>query len=228
MLKVLSFCGHDDDSVIAVGGTLRKIANAGGEVNVVYFGNGNEGYADLGKQETIVALRETEIKKSYEILGIKSFKCLGYGDFNILANEETYRLAIKVIRKYKPDIIFTHYWKEYFQHRNTARLVTDAWWQAGWKASLAQGEPWQAKKLYYFEVIQLLENPTHIVDITDTFGAKIEAWKAFTSQQESLDRVAIQLEAKARFYGSLIDVKYGEPLKLSAFVPQAIMKVEDF
>ncbi len=112
MLKVLSLCGHDDDSIVAVGGTLRKIVNAGGEVTVVYFGNGNEGYADLKKQENIVALREAEVRKSYAILGVKNLECLGYGDFDIPANEETYRLAIKIIRKYKPDIIFTHYWKE--------------------------------------------------------------------------------------------------------------------
>jgi len=228
MIKVLSLCGHDDDSIIAIGGTLRRITDAGGEVTIVYYGNGNEGYDDLKKQENIVAMREAEVRKSYAILGVKNLECLGYGDFDILANGETYRLAIKAIRTYKPDIIFTHYWKEYFQHHNTARLVTDAWWQAGWKASLAQGEPWQAKKLYYFEVLQLLEEPTHIVDISDTFAAKMDAWKTFAVQDEYLDQLTDQLEARARFYGSLIGVKYGEALKMSAYLPQAIREISEF
>ncbi|MFH0797659.1 MAG: PIG-L family deacetylase [Candidatus Omnitrophota bacterium] len=227
MLKVLSLCGHLDDSVIAIGGTIRKIVNAGGEVSVVCFGNGSEGYSDLKDKEKIVEVFTREARISNEVLGVKNFECLGYGDFDVLANAETYKLAIKAIRKYQPDIIFTHYWKEYFQHRNTARLVTDAWWQAEWKASLALGEPWKAKKLYYFEVIHLLNRPTHIVDVTDTFEVKIKAWKTFACQQESLDQLAEQLEARARFYGSLIGVKYGEALKLSDYIPQAIRRVSE-
>jgi len=227
MIKVLSLCGHDDDSIVAIGGTLRKIADAGGEVNIVFYGNGNEGYADIKNQTKIVALRQEEIKRSFAILGVKNHECFNYGDFAITANEETYKLAIGAIRRYKPDVIFTHYWKEYFQHRDTARLVTDAWWQAGWRASLAQGEPWAAGKLYYFEVIHLIEQPTHIVDISDTYEAKVAAWKAFASQDEFLDQMMVQMESKARFYGSLIGAKYGEALKLSAYLPQAINDIKE-
>ena len=227
MLKVLSLCGHLDDSAIAVGGTLRKIADAGGEVSIVCFGNGSEGYSNLRDRRKIVARFTAEAVKSNRILGVKNFECLGYGDFEVLANEETYRLAIKAIRKYKPDIIFTHYWKEYFQHRNTARLVTDAWWQAGWNSSVGQGPAWKAAKLYYFEVIHLLDQPTHIVDISETFLVKLKAWQAFACQQNSLDALAVQLEARARYYGSLIGAAYGEALKMSAFVPQAVAEITE-
>ena len=95
MLKILSLCGHDDDSIIAIGGTLRRIADAGGEINIVFYGNGNEGYADMKDRENIVARRQEEIKKSYAILGVKNFECFGYGDFDIPADGETYRQAIR-------------------------------------------------------------------------------------------------------------------------------------
>ena len=76
-------------------------------------------------------------------------------------------------------------------------------------------------------MIHLLEKPTHIVDITDTFAAEMDAWKVFTSQDEYLDVMSAQMEAKARFYGTLIGAKYGEALKLSAYIPQAISNIKD-
>ena len=41
--KVLVLGAHLDDSVIAMGGVIRKLANAGCEVSVFCFGNGEAG-----------------------------------------------------------------------------------------------------------------------------------------------------------------------------------------
>ena len=226
MLKALALCGHLDDAIIAVGGTISKIVEEGGVVNVVCFGNGDEGYGKIEDKDTIVETFKKEAERAHEILGVSNYECFDYPDFEIPANRETYRLCIQAIRKYKPDIIFSHYWKEYFQHRNMARLATDSWWQAGWKCSKELGEEWQAKKLYYFEVIHLLDQPTHIVDISNTFGKKLEAYKSFESQQHACcsDQLITQMEFRARYYGTLIGVKYAEALKLSAYIPQPIYK----
>ncbi|MGW8179506.1 MAG: PIG-L deacetylase family protein, partial [bacterium] len=144
-------------------------------------------------------------------------------------------------RKHQPDLLFSHYWAEYFQHRSMARLGCDAWWQAGWSCSADLGEPWMTPSFYHFEVIHLLPQPTDIVDISETFEAKMAAWHCFQSSSESLEQkgeagestpraygatlggsLTEQLETRARYYGSLIGVRYGEALKKSDYLPRAV------
>ena len=48
MKSVLVLAAHLDDSIIAVGGTIRKFVNSGYEVNVICFGNGVEAYTAPG------------------------------------------------------------------------------------------------------------------------------------------------------------------------------------
>lgn len=216
--RVLVLAGHLDDTIIAVGGIVRKMVNQGCEVSVVCFGNGDEGFAHIEDRESCVERFKKQTELANNVLGVKNFECFDYGDFDVVKSKETYRLAIKAIRKYKPDIIFTHDYKEYFQHHATAKLATDAWYQAAWDCSADLGPAHKAKSLYHYEVLQLIENPTHIVDVSDTFEDKIRAWDCFECGKEHLGSLAQQIENRARYYGSLIGVKYAEVLKKSSFI----------
>ena len=220
--KILVLGGHLDDSVIAVGGIIRKFVNLGCRVSVVCFGNGDEAFTDVGERESIVKKSKKEAVEAHRVLGVEDFQCLNLPDFAIQENRETYRQCIEAIRRTRPDIILGHYWTEYFQHRAMARLSCDAWWQAGWNCSADLGSPWSAKALYHFEVLHDLPGPTHIVDITDTLEAKIESWEKFKSSEEFLDKMADQLKARARYHGSKIGVKYAEVLRRSYFIPEAV------
>lgn len=227
-LRLLLLCGHLDDSVIAVGGIIQKVKQAGGRVDVVCFGNGDEGYSDVSKKDLIVDIFKGEAERAHRILGVDSFTCHDYPDFAVQENRETYRLCIEAIRRFKPDVIMSHYWAEYFQHRAMARLACDSWWQAGWGAAAAElGKPWRARALYHFEIVHLLPEPTHIVDVSDTFSTKLEAFQAFESQlhqlgDNELGDLTAQIEARGRYYGSLIGVRYGEALKRSSYLPEAV------
>lgn len=221
-MKVLVLAGHLDDAVVAVGGTLAKIAKEGGDVAVVAFGNGSEAYGRIEDKDTIVQTFTRQAREAHEILGVRHFEPLDYTDYGVLPSERLYHDCIRYVRKYKPDIVFSHYWAEYVQHRTMARFALDGWWQAGWKASAELGEPWTAGKFYHYEVLHLLPHPSHIVDISDTLEVKLAAWKAFKVSAEFLSEVQTQTEAKARYYGSLIGVQYGEALKQSFFRPQAV------
>ncbi|MCX6984581.1 MAG: hypothetical protein NT118_07510, partial [Lentisphaerae bacterium] len=161
----------------------------------------------------------------HRILGVSDLKCYDLPDFAVQENRENYRACIEEIRRVKPDVILGHYWLEYFQHRAMARMTSDAWWQAAWICSADLGEPWSAKSFYHFEVIHDLPDVTHIVDISDTFDAKIEALKKFKTEKY-LDKLVDQLTMRARFHGSKIGVKYAEVLKKSFFVPDTVTEIE--
>lgn len=222
MKNILVLAGHLDDSVIAVGGMLRKLVDAGCRVSVVCFGNGDEAFTVGGSPEAAVKAFGAEAVKAHQVLGIEDFQCLDLPDFAVQENKTTYRQCIQAIRSRQPDIILAHYWAEYFQHRAMARLACDSWWQAQWECSGDLGEPWAARAMYHFEVLHDLPEPTHIVDVSDTFEAKIEAWKQFKTAEEHLDLMTDQMRARARYHGSRIGVKYAEVLKRSYFVPVTV------
>ena len=225
--SILVLAGHSDDAIIAVGGVLRRFIKAGSQVNVFCFGNGDEAFTTLEGRALAVRKDKVEATAAHKTLGVASYECYGLPDFGVQCSQETYRACIGAIRKYKPDIILGHYWLEYFQHRDMARLVCDAWWQAGWECSADLGRPWQARALYHFEVIHDLPDPTHIVDVTDTFGDKIRAWRKFKSANDHLSTLVEQMEARARHHGSKIGVKYAEVLRRSYFIPQKVSSLKD-
>lgn len=237
-MKVLVIGAHLDDSVLAIGGIIRKFVNAGVRVDEVCFGNSDEDFSTLEEQPTAVERITAQAVRAHEIMGVSDFTCFNYSDFAVQENKETYRLCIESIRKYQPDIILSHYWAEYFQHHAMAKLAVDSWWQAGWSVSADLGTPWRAPAFYHFEVLHPLPEPTDIVDISDTFEAKMAAWACFQSSSETtsdegekrnyggvLGSLTEQLETRARYYGSQIGVKYAETLKRSAYLPRPVRDV---
>jgi len=129
--------------------------------------------------------------------------------------------------KYKPDLVFTHYWKEYMAHRNVASIASEAFWQAGWICSLDLGEPWKAAALYHFEVIQMLEEVSHIIDITDTYEDKLKAMTAYKSQCGVVSGALHQIEGKALARGSQAGIRYGEALYRNNTVPRTITGIQE-
>lgn len=220
--RILVLGGHLDDSVLAIGALIKKFSTAGHPVSVVCFGCGDEGFATLAERATVKERFYQEALAAHRVLGVEDFVCHNRSDFEVDANKENYRLCMQAIRRVRPDIIFGHYWLEYFQHRGMARMTCDTWFQSGWACSADLGEPWAARAMYHFEVLQTLPEPTHIVDVSDTFQAKLDAWAEFKTGQEHLGAEFDRMEARARFYGSRIGVKYAEALTRSYFIPQAV------
>lgn len=234
-MKVLVLGAHLDDSVIAVGGLIGKIVLAGGQVDVVCFGNSDEDFDDISKKDTAVRRIGAQAEEAHRILGVHSFTCYQYPDYAVQESRETYRLCIESIRRHQPDVILGHYWAEYFQHRAMARLACDAWWQAAWNVSADLGPAWTARALYHFEVIQPLAEPTDIIDVSDAFETKMKAWRCFESSAPTIDAtgrprayggvsgsLADKMEALARYRGSQIGVRYGEALLRSAYLPRPV------
>jgi len=220
--KALVICAHPDDEVLGLGGTIKKLTNRGAEVNVVMFANGNEGYRTLEEKDRIVEMRRKEREQVQRLLGIRHYEAYEYQDFAIPADNETYKICLKAIRAYKPDIVFTHDWREYNTHKAVASIVSDAFWQAGWTCSLELGEPWKAAALYHFEVIDLMSEVSHIVDIADTFEDKMNAMRAYASQCDVVSGALQQIEGRALMRGAQVGLRYGEAFVKNTHRPEVI------
>jgi LmbE family N-acetylglucosaminyl deacetylase len=217
--RALVICAHDDDEVMGPGATIRKLANSGVRVSTLIFATGNEGYTRLHEKDTIVARRAEERAAARRILGTAECSVCDFHDFENLDSEPVYRTIMETVRRVQPHLVFTHLATDYLAHRTLARVAPEAIWQAGWQCSLELGEPWPVNKLYQFSVLELIAKPSHVVDITDTFGAKLEAMQAHASQHEVVAGVLKQVEAKALAYGSLIGVRHAEAFVRSQFIP---------
>lgn len=221
MVRVVIFGAHPDDEVVGVGGTIAKLSKAGNEVFVVIFTKGEEGYADKRLKDTISELRRKEIEKVRGILGVEKYELLGRADMGLENNKETFKATIQMIRKFKPDAVFTHHWVDrHRDHIAASRLVTEAFWQSGEPVSMELGDPWRTKSLYYFEEAYPFKFPSHIVDVTATFEAKIDAMKTYISQLPVVPFILGGIEGQAIARGALIGAKFGEAFLRSTVTPR--------
>lgn len=225
--RVLAICAHDDDEVIGAGGTLRALADSGADVTTLIFADGNEGYQRIEERDTIVRRRVKERGRAGRILGTRRYITHAHHDFENLDREDVYRKVMQAVRDVRPQVVFSHLPTDYLAHRTLSRLVPEAVWQAGWLCSLELGRPWPVNRLYLFPILELVAKPSHVVDITRTFPAKLNAMRAYRSQHEVVPDILDQIEAKARVYGSLIGVKYGEAFIRSQAIPIPVGRVAD-
>ncbi|OPZ84104.1 MAG: 1D-myo-inositol 2-acetamido-2-deoxy-alpha-D-glucopyranoside deacetylase [bacterium ADurb.Bin429] len=217
--RILAICAHDDDEVIGPGGTLRKLADAGADITTLVFCTGNEGFIRLEEKDSIVERRRGERAAAQRILGTRACIAFDYHDFDNLDTEAVYRDIMRTVRRIRPHLVFTHLSCDYLAHRTLGRLAPEAVWQAGWVCSLDLGEPWAVSRLYQFSIIEPIAKPSHIVDISDTFRAKLDAMRAYASQHEVVAGILGQIEGRAKLYGAMIGVEYGEAFLRSATIP---------
>jgi bacillithiol biosynthesis deacetylase BshB1 len=220
-LDTLFFASHPDDVELTCGGTVLRLVKSGKKTGII----------DLTKGELSTRgntrLRAQEAEMAGKVLGIKIRENLNLRDGDI-TNTYTNRLkVIKIIRKYRPTVVFMPYHSDrHPDHTHTSILVKESSFYSGLakiKTSLGgkkQEHHRPATLVYYMQTYTF--EPTFIVDITNEFGRKMEAVKCYSSQfydenskePETFisDKKFLEyLEARAAFYGFQIGVKYGEP-----------------
>lgn len=220
-LDAIFFAAHPDDAELSCGGTIAKMVSRKKKVGIVDLTAGEMG--TRGSRET----RFKELNKAAIILNITVRENLRIKDGQIENNKTNQLKVIKIIRKYKPGIIFMPYQNDrHPDHSNANRLVRESAFFSGLnklKTSFSgkNQAAFRPDKNFYFMQTYTFE-PSFIVDISEFFDIKMKAVKCYSSQfydPESKepdtfisDKKFIEyLEARATFYGFQIGVKYGEP-----------------
>lgn len=217
--SILILAAHPDDAILTMGATMRKFILEGAEVNVFSFGNGDEAYTKPGGSADAIKNYRICVEKAFSIVGA-GLECMWEPDFASLKTDRHYRLCIEAVRKYRPDVIFSHYWAEYFQHRDMATISRDAWNQARWCCSADLGAPWKAPKLYHFEGRDQLPALTHYVDVSDTAEYMDKAWHVMNLDLGQYHQKVNYNLAKRAFYGSKIGIQYAEGFQRSFYFPE--------
>jgi bacillithiol biosynthesis deacetylase BshB1 len=220
---VPAFGTHPDDLEITCGGTLILLARKGYRVGAADLTRGELG--TRGTAET----RSRETAAANKILGLSLRVNLGLPDGNIETNYENRLSVIRLIRQYRPRMVLAPYWEErHYDHVHASRLVAEAAFYSG-LAKIDTGQPSHRPFRTVFYGGRIAFRPSFIVDVSETFAAKMAALRCYRSQfhqegaaggprePETLISTPLALEVfehRSRYYGAMIGARHGEPFVL--------------
>ncbi len=208
---------HPDDVELRMAGTVARWTGEGKEVIYVVCTNGDKGTNDLEmKPEELARIREQEQLAAAEILGVREVIVLRYPDQNLEDTPEFRKAIVKLIRKYKPDIvaIVDSYgiYLDHRDHRIALQVTLDAIYPyAGYPHSypdlLKEGlPPHRVKEV----LICGTQDPNYYIDITDTIDAKIAALRCHKSQVGDRPEMDERMRQQAKTVAEGQDYELGE------------------
>ncbi len=180
-LDILAIGAHPDDVELACSATLAKEISKGKKVGVLDLTRG-----ELGTRGS-AEIRDSEAAKAAKILGLTVRENLAFKDGFFMNDEAHQKAVIKIIRKYKPEIVLCNAVQDrHIDHGKGSKLVSDACFLSGLmkiQTSIDQieQEAWRPKQVYHYIQWENLK-PDFVVDVTGFMDIKIEAVKAYASQ----------------------------------------------
>ena len=167
-LDVLAFGVHPDDVELSCSGTLLVEKKQGRKTGIVDLTEG-----ELGTRGT-VETRYAEAALASGILGVDVRENLRLADGFFKNEEKEQREVIRVIRKYKPEIVLCNAPEDrHPDHGRSAKLVSDASFLSGLMKiettdnGLKQ-EPWRPAYVLHYIQDRFLK-PDFVIDISDVF-----------------------------------------------------------
>ena len=180
-LDILAFGAHPDDVELGCGGTVAKEVSKGKKVGIIDLTRG-----ELGTRGS-VDLRDQESKLASNVLGLELRENLNFKDGFFQNNESNQIEIIKVIRKYRPEIVLCNAEDDrHIDHPKAAELVSSACFLSGLRKiettdnGKSQKE-WRPKNVYHY-IQWKNSSPDFLVDISGFISIKSEAIKAYSSQ----------------------------------------------
>ncbi len=220
-VNILAIGVHPDDVELSCSGTLLKHIDLGYKVGILDLTRG-----ELGTRGT-PEKRQREAESAASLMGAEFRVNIEIPD-GLFTNTEEYKMRIvKVIRKYRPEIVLANAIKDrHPDHGRSAQLVYDACFLSGLLqigTTDAEGQlqdRWRPKAIYNYVQDQLLE-PDIVIDITGYIDRKMETILAFKSQFYDPDSKEADspisgldfleyIKARSRAYGRQIGVEFAE------------------
>ena len=229
-VDVLAFGAHPDDVELFCGGTVIRLGELGYSTGVVDLTRGEKasnGTADERAAEAAAASVE---------LGIAFRDNLELPDTELSATPAQIAVVVTALRRRRPEIVLAPWIEDrHPDHHAASELVTRAVFFAGVRKFAPEaGERFVPRQLLYYAMRHRM-TPSFIVDTSAVAGRKARAIACHASQiSRRADATLISepgalaaIEARDRYFGSMIGVSHGEPLR-SAATPGLVDPVRHF
>jgi len=220
-LDILVLPVHPDDAELGCAGTLLKHIALGKKVGIVDLTRG-----ELGTRGS-AEIRDKEAAASSKILGLAVRENLGLPDGFFENSKEHQLKVIGAIRKYQPKILITTaYYDRHPDHGRANELVETSAFLSGLRKIETHfngqlQDAWRPELVLHFIQDEYIK-PDILIDVTEHWDKKVESINAFGSQffnpnWENEPQTYISspefiqvIEARAREFGKVINVKYAE------------------
>lgn len=227
-LDILAFGAHPDDVELGCSGTILKEISLGKSVGIIDLTRG-----ELGTRGS-AEIRDQEASAAAKILGVSVRENLGMRD-GFFVNDEKHQLEIiKMIRKYKPEIVLCNAIDDrHIDHGKGSKLVSDACFLSGLMKieTELKGEKqtaWRPKVVYHYIQWKNIE-PDFVVDIAGFTDKKIESILAYRSQfydpnsEEPESPITSKnffesLNYRSRDLGRLVGLEYAEGFTVERYL----------
>ncbi|MEW7291620.1 bacillithiol biosynthesis deacetylase BshB1 [Aquimarina sp. 2304DJ70-9] len=227
-LDILAIGAHPDDVELSCSGTIAKEIDKGKKVGILDLTKG-----ELGTRGT-PEIRDQEAKKAAQILGVLTRENLRFRD-GFFVNDENHQLEIiKVLRKYKPEIVLCNAIDDrHIDHGKGSTLVSDSCFLSGLRKieTILEGkqqEAWRPKHVYHYIQWKNIE-PDFVVDISNYIDKKIDSVEAYESQffdaksKEPSTPISSKnfldsIKYRAADLGRIINVEYAEGYTVERYV----------
>jgi bacillithiol biosynthesis deacetylase BshB1 len=219
-IDVLAFGPHPDDVEIFCGGAMITLADRGYKTGVVDLTRG-----ELSSQGTTAGrAREAEAASAVLGLAVRLNLALPDGAIDPAPASPQLPIVVDAIRQHRPELLLVPWIEErHPDHVAAGKLLTRGAFLAGLKkfATASAAPAFSPRQVLYYEMRHRMP-ASFIVDTTAAWERKVRAIACHASQVTRRDAAADTLissplaleaiEARDRFRGSEIGVRYGEAL----------------
>lgn len=225
-VDVLAFGPHPDDVELFCGGALIRLAELGHSTAVADLTRGEK--ASHGTPEE--RARETEAASAE--LGIAFRDQLGLPDTEIAPTPPQIARVVEVLRRRRPEIVLAPWLEDrHPDHAAAGALIARAVMFAGVRNFAPEAGPRFAPRHLLFYALRHRMTPSFIVDTSAAAVRKARAIACYASQLArrgdagpgdadptliSAPGATAAIEARDRYYGSMIGTSHGEPLRSPA------------
>lgn len=195
----LVFAPHADDETFGMGGALLKAKQEGIETHVVVLTDGALG----GDRDDLVAIRQQEIKRAGDLLGLTGLHFWSQPDRGLDGSEGLEIKTQESIAELKPaSVFFPGPLEIHPDHRATAFIV----WEGLQKAYAVNNKP----QIIAYEIG--VQNPVNFfIDITSVIPEKKEVMDIYASQNSENNYPELVLSLnKGRTFSLNESIEYAE------------------
>jgi LmbE family N-acetylglucosaminyl deacetylase len=225
--NIILFTAHPDDHLLCAG-TLMKLADNGFYIIEVVFTSGEKSVwygKEKFKKEDLKKQRMKEWILARKFIGIKEGIGLGLKDSEFTRDLKTVHLVMKIIRKYKPVLVITHYYQDYHRdHNEVSKIVTEAVDRAGWGISKELGEPHKTPLFLYMDG-EYLNRGDILVDVSDYLEKIKKLMDIYSSQMN--ERMRNLLLSIITYRGFFMVAKAAESFELGFRSPLKLKRLEE-
>jgi bacillithiol biosynthesis deacetylase BshB1 len=221
---IIAFTAHPDDMELNCGGTLALAVRQGWKAGAVDFTRGE--LATRGTPE----VREREAAAAARALGLACRVNLELPDGHLRDSDETRKRVVHLLRALRPRVVIAPPFVDHHaDHMAVAAILSHSFYFAGVARYLPDLEPWRPHALLHY-LGSRAAVPALVVDITSVYEARLEAIRSYRSQfyqegsKERSTRIShpaflSAIEGRARTFGALIGVPFGEAYTSGEPVP---------